>query len=112
MFNKPVFQEINDLVKISWRIWLLVGVTGSLLFWLAPNLWIRSQYTVIAFVIMGGLLPIVRFWGLIKSKNISTVRMIFFSYGCTNGHSVFISIRCDRPISLFANGWCPIASKS
>ncbi len=85
MFRKPRFQEIIDLAKISWRIWLVVGLAGSLLFWLGI-LWINFQepFGAIAFGtgIFGGVLPIGRFWGSIKSKNISIVSItILFLIG-------------------------------
>jgi len=84
MSTKSAFQEIKDLVKISWITWMIMGLPGFL-FWIlaffgwfnnAPNMIITNSKYV--FALLGGLLPIFRYRDWIKSNNISNVRMIIF----------------------------------
>ena len=86
MFQKSTLQEIADLTKTSWKIWLVIGLICPFVVLLliinggASDAELLSMITIPA--ITGGVFPIGYFWSLIKSKNISrTGILIFFILG-------------------------------
>ena len=86
MVQKSTLQEIADLTKTSWKIWLVIGLICPFVVLLliinggASDAELLSMIAIPA--ITGGLFPIGYFWSLIKSKNISrTGILIFFILG-------------------------------
>ena len=86
MLQKSTFQEIADLMKVAWKIWLVIGLICPFVVLLliinggASNSELLSLIMIPA--ITGGLFPIGYSWSLIKSKNISrTGNIIFFILG-------------------------------
>lgn len=86
MLQKSTLQEISDLTKTSWRIWLVIGLICPFVVLVliinggASNAELLSMIMIPA--LAGGLFPIGYSWSLIKSKNISkTGILIFFILG-------------------------------
>ena len=95
MSRKSASQNIMALIKMSWRTWLIVGFVSDILYvlmlmtatswyWLTDSFgWQKYVFNVGPIIgILGGLLPLVRFSEVIKSRNTSTLnKLICFFVG-------------------------------
>jgi len=81
MFSKTMCKEIVALIKKAWYIWIIVGLVGPILNSFDPRFvidYLYSDFSLWWIGIIGGLLPFVIFHDLMKSINVSKIRIVFF----------------------------------